>query len=268
VIIIKGTPSHDGENLPSLSKFLKDLKNLTIIDTCQEIQDFCCIPEPTLDNIESSVKLLTSTKCKYCVFHGNVESAVYPSGQPVDANSACCIKKDVFKKFDFTFLGHIHKAQWITGLNACYAGSLGRWCFGEEEPKGCFIHDFLGNKVTSQFVDILSPEYKTYYIATDSLEQFINDYKTTEPIRIILNQPLTKLISIPKYIKVESKVEKTSITENQVLNALVESELPLRQKVKTYIQEKLKINVTSEITAVIDEVVPAEIAISSNEGES
>jgi len=261
IIIIKGTPSHDCENLESLYNFLNDLDKghrVALALGSTEVGDFCCIPEPTLQTITETTKLLASTKCKFCLFHGNIESAKYPSGIEVDATSECCIKKSMFKKFYTVFGGHIHKQQKIAGLKAYYAGSLGRWQFGEEDPKGFYIHEGSPSDMKATFVEVHSPEYKTHYINVEDLEAFVTAHPTPTPVKVVITQPLKKTMTIPKHIKVEARVSSESVTENETLIKLSQSDSSMKEKAKIYIQEKLKIVITPTLAAALDQVMPGE----------
>ena len=138
LMIIMGTKNHDSDQLKLFYPYLDDPElDLRIIEKIQfEWVNGCrvlCIPELYNISDEEYNKVLWESGVYDMVFmHGSIEGAVYDNKMG---------QAKMFKPSDFGFCmgpviaGHIHTGPALHGF-CYYNGSLIRWNFGEEEPKG------------------------------------------------------------------------------------------------------------------------------------
>ena len=186
VILLKGTPSHDGDNL----RMIKELKNerIFIADRIGQIgfdstgftdqnSGGClisCVPAPTKASVLEAkgsgaisenhfdiADLLrdvfqmwgqkVGSKLHIIVGHFTIRGSEASTGQQMVGKDVDLGTGDLaLAKPTLVLLGHIHKAQgW--GM-IYYCGSITRLNFGEEEDKGFFIHEADGSKAVSQFI--------------------------------------------------------------------------------------------------------------------
>jgi DNA repair protein SbcD/Mre11 len=189
-ILLKGTPSHDGDNL----RMIKELKNerIFIADrigqigfdstgfTDQKSGDclISCVPAPTKASVLEAkgngtisenhfdiADLLrdvfqmwgqkVGSKLHIIVGHFTIRGSETSTGQQMVGKDVDLGTGDLaIAKPTLVLLGHIHKAQsW--GM-IYYCGSITRLNFGEEEDKGFFIHEILrneeGSRIQSRFI--------------------------------------------------------------------------------------------------------------------
>lgn len=97
------------------------------------------------------------------VGHFEVENARLSSEQEFFSQSYTLSWKDM-SKINAMFLGHIHVPQQIKTPNfpIYYSGSLIANTFGEEEPKGFYVHDTDDLENGSKFIEIKSRKYVTW----------------------------------------------------------------------------------------------------------
>lgn len=82
------------------------------------------------------------------------------------------IPKGAFEGFDEVWIGHYHNQQEFDypGGKGFYIGSTHQSNFGEDDQKGCRI---LYNDGTSEFVKLKFPEYKTFSIQVEALNDVV-----------------------------------------------------------------------------------------------
>jgi len=249
ILIVRGTPSHDRDNLNTLKTVFKKNTKIRIFTAPVEWKDFCCVPEPNISNSKQSIQLLSQTQLPYVVFHGSIESSVLPMGLTIESVSKVFLKKALFKKFKLGCCGHIHIAQQLKNTTCYYSGSLGRFAFGEEHPKGFYYHN-LADK-THDFIQVDSPPYETYeFDNEDGVKDFLETCNKEDPVRVILTKPRQQQLEIPSNIKIEVRVDKKSVTEDTELQRLAGIEgMPLADKTLAYMRDKMKLTVTDELEA-------------------
>lgn len=190
VLLLKGTPSHDGDNL----KMIKELKNerIFIADRIGQIgfdntgftdqKSGCiisCVPAPTKASVleakgngtisENHFEIAdllrdvfqmwgqkVGSKLHIIVGHFTIRGSETSTGQQMVGKDVDLGTGDLtLAKPTLVLLGHIHKAQgW--GM-IYYCGSITRLSFGEEEDKGFFIHEIPrneeGSRTRSRFIE-------------------------------------------------------------------------------------------------------------------
>lgn len=179
-IILKG--NHDtyvAEELGHTSSAIKELKipYITIVDEPEMLHydDVAITAMPYIHQgrgdrkkIEDVVEYYTETvemlksqsgkKKNICIAHQAVDKLKLSSEQEKDLSmfSEAVIPLDVFKDFDITFLGHIHKHQGVQKKPpVVYCGSVDRVDFGEaNEEKGFMLYDTDTKKANFIKIDI------------------------------------------------------------------------------------------------------------------
>jgi len=244
VSFTKGTHSHDRSNLLTLKDIFKD--RIEVYQSPTDEGGFCFVPEPTINTIEETIKMISSTDAPHLVYHGDIESAKYPSGVNAEDKSSCFLRKSLFKKFALVMAGHIHSNQRLKGTSIYYTGSLGRFQFGEEEDKGFYVHSLVKEKWASVFIPVKSPAYKTYGVENDTeLEALIASLDNEEPVRVLMSKSRQKTLTIPKFVSIEANIDRTPVTSSKI-QELAASDKPMYDKVITYIEEKMQLE-TNEI---------------------
>ena len=201
--IIKGTSSHDNNQLENLRLFEKSSSvDLRIFDTVTSEslkgKDILYIPEEYMKNVGEYYEEYFSKTYDMIFGHGmfketsfnamKQESAITLSKAPVfDSKmmSSICRGPIIF--------GHIHVACSI-GKQITYVGSFSRWVYGEEQPKGFLVTELTDKKFTNTFIEnTLAEKYDTATtIVTESTsfepESFIEKMKglLKDHLRIII----------------------------------------------------------------------------------
>ena len=140
--IIKGTSSHDNDQLDNLEVF-KDICDFKVVNTFSDENfrgiDIVYIPEEYIDD-EGYYDKLYNGSYDLGFGHGMVKEAAFVAHKQ---ESAITMKKapvfDTNKLLGaikgVCMFGHIHTPMRIK-KRFYYCGSFSRWCFGEEEDKG------------------------------------------------------------------------------------------------------------------------------------
>jgi len=178
-IILKG--NHDtyvAEGLGHTSSVIKelDIPHITIVDEPElhVFKDVAIVAMPymhqgrnglkTVEEVEAyykeTVGMLRSQsgkKLNVCLAHQTVDKAVMSAGyRDLTSFDEAVIPLDVFKDFDATILGHIHKHQGVQkSPPVVYCGSIDRKDFGEaKEEKGFVLYDTNVKKVNFIKIDV------------------------------------------------------------------------------------------------------------------
>lgn len=142
VRIVKGTLSHDNDQLDNLTMFtdICDFKVINHLDSeSYKGIDIRYIPEEYVDD-ESYYENVYSGEYDLCFGHGMIKEAAFVAHKQESGNTMK--KAPVFdsKKLlehikGVCIFGHIHTPM-IVRKRFYYCGSFSRWCFGEEDDKG------------------------------------------------------------------------------------------------------------------------------------
>ncbi len=108
--------------------------------------------------------------CHLLVGHFTIGGAVTSTGQVMIGREIEVSREQIdMANADLVCLGHIHKSQWISP-NIYYAGSIYRENWGEQEPKGFFVHGlpdiFSSVPIKSRFIE--NPTRKLRKIEIDT----------------------------------------------------------------------------------------------------
>jgi DNA repair exonuclease SbcCD nuclease subunit len=96
----------------SVDLLLQEYDNINVIDSPQTIHldyqnvthDVCMMPWICVENYEDSMTELKNTSATICMGHFEIEGFAMYRGMPSHEG----LKRDLFRKFDFTFSGHYH----------------------------------------------------------------------------------------------------------------------------------------------------------------
>lgn len=170
LIIVKGTPSHDSDQLKMFYHYLGNEDDVTYIVEHIGFVEFnghriLCIPE------EHGIPVEEYNNCLYnsglydiAVFHGMIKNACYGADTPtLDTSGAPIFDIQHFVLCKGPIIGgHIHTPKCLKS-HMYYTGSPYRWCYGEEEEKGfivCCMND-MTNEYITHFQPIESFRYDT-----------------------------------------------------------------------------------------------------------
>lgn len=143
VRVIKGTLSHDNDQLDNLHMF-SDMCDFKIINALEgeffRGSNILYMPEEYLDDDESYYDEWVNTTWDLIFGHGMIKEAAFIAHKQ---ESAITMKKAIILKTEkmldvckgIILFGHIHTAGKYK-KRFYYGGSFSRWCFGEEEDKG------------------------------------------------------------------------------------------------------------------------------------
>ena len=209
VVVMRGTPNHDGEGqFRVLTKMLSHNKKVFIVVTPQiistPIADIACIPGFDKQEFRSKFSGLSAedenlvwtknisdmvlglrAQCSnngnpailmahYTVTGCNMESgqtSFFTNFEPVIPRESLQMAR-----FDGVFLGHIHRPQKIVGLNnVFYSGAINAMNFNDEgQERGFWIHEFASNKITSSdFIETPYRQFKTIEWEKEDVEDYL-----------------------------------------------------------------------------------------------
>lgn len=211
--IIKGTESHDNQQLDVLEHLLSSNCDVRIINTVEKeylFEDFhvLYIPEEYMKDKDEYYKDYFNDRYDMIFGHGMVNEVAFASKS--QTSEVTMSKAPIFKTETLIdicngpiFFGHIHKSQKIKN-HMYYVGSYSRWCFGEEEDKGFmkvsydtskydYDIDFIVNKLARTF-DTMVVDYNSSFYKNDPNQQIeyimnIVDTSNADKLRVIFNIP-------------------------------------------------------------------------------
>lgn len=147
VRIIKGTKTHDFNQLDNFKTYEKTFKNLKIINTISE-EEYCgvkilYVPEEYMNDQNAFYAEYKEREYNYIIGHGTWD--VFAFQNQIQESERLIHGSPVFKynewenavKDGLIIFGHIHTRNKHKKLY--YIGSYSRWCFGEEKPKGFLV---------------------------------------------------------------------------------------------------------------------------------
>lgn len=169
LIIIKGTPSHDSDQLKlfysQMDQWFSIVEHIGFVN--HNGYRILCIPEEHGLDVSEYTKALYSDWYDMAIFHGLLKGSCYGADTPTIDTSG----PPIFSLNHFRFCagpiigGHIHVANCFQS-HMYYTGSPYRWCFGEEQEKGFIVMcmDDDTRKYMVHFEPIKSLTYTTINI--------------------------------------------------------------------------------------------------------
>jgi DNA repair exonuclease SbcCD nuclease subunit len=211
--IIKGTESHDNQQLDTLVNLFDINCDIKIINTVEDewlFDDFRClyIPEEYMKDQDEYYEPYMKNMYDMIFGHGMVNEVAFVAKN--QQSEVTVSRAPIFKTEKLLsickgpiFFGHIHKAQQIKD-DMYYVGSYSRWCFGETEPKGfmtvvyspknsAYETEFIENTNARTFNTMVVDTNSKFYSFDDNkqVEYLINAVRENKSdyIRLIFNIP-------------------------------------------------------------------------------
>ena len=211
--IIKGTESHDNQQLQVLRHMTASNCDFKIINTVEAEDLFenmyvLYVPEEYVKDPNEYYKEYFNRSYDMVFGHGMFTEVAFAASY--QKSEVTMNKAPVFKSKEFInicrgpiFFGHIHKSQCIKH-QIYYTGSFSRWSFGEDEPKGfmmvgytpetsAFKVEFIENKDVNDYVTMAVGDESTLYDGepADEIHSIVN-WVNSNPAyrkRLIFNIP-------------------------------------------------------------------------------
>ena len=178
---VYGTESHEWKQYKIIETAKTNL-DIKVIHYCEEEELFpdfnvLYIPEEHIySKSEYYEKYLSNTKKYDYIFgHGVIREVMKEAALSSDKGESKRKKVPVFSTGELmyackgqTYFGHYHIN---TNMNdeVIYCGSLNRWIFGEEDPKGMYYIEKKNDEYNNEFIENEYAEiYKTIYFGYDS----------------------------------------------------------------------------------------------------
>lgn len=178
---VYGTESHEWKQYKIIETAKTNL-DIKVIHYCEEEELFpdfnvLYIPEEHIySKSEYYEKYLSNAKRYDYIFgHGVIREVMKEAALSSDKDESKRKKVPVFSTGELmyackgqTYFGHYHIN---TNMNdeVIYCGSLNRWIFGEEDPKGMYYIEKKNDKYNNEFIENEYAEiYKTIYFGYDS----------------------------------------------------------------------------------------------------
>ena len=178
---VYGTESHEWKQYKIIETSKTNL-DIKVIHYCEEEELFpdfnvLYIPEEHIySKSEYYEKYLSNTKKYDYIFgHGVIREVMKEAALSSDKDESKRKKVPVFSTGELmyackgqTYFGHYHIN---TNMNdeVIYCGSLNRWIFGEEDPKGMYYIEKKNDEYNNEFIENEYAEiYKTIYFGYDS----------------------------------------------------------------------------------------------------
>jgi DNA repair exonuclease SbcCD nuclease subunit len=186
--ILKGTMSHDFSQLEML-KPLEDSDLMFRIISTVEIEEWddgmkCLyIPEEYCENWKKYYTPFLEQRPDFILGHGTFDFTSFASQKQeseLNIKSSPVFERDYILNYTkFVLFGHIHTHQYSKSV--IYPGSFSRFSFGEENPKGFLLVEYLPDKFKFEFIENKhAPTYVTINldkISSEGLEDKINVVK-------------------------------------------------------------------------------------------
>lgn len=177
LIIVKGTPSHDSDQLKMFYHYIGQDNVISIMEHIGFVEfnghRILCVPEEHGLPVDDYIQCLNNSGFyDMAVFHGMLKNACYGADTPTLETSGAPV-------FDIRHFyncrgpiigGHIHTPKCLQS-HMYYTGSPYRWCFGEEEAKGFIVCCF--NETTNQYMTHFQP-IESFRYDTVNLDEYLN----------------------------------------------------------------------------------------------
>lgn len=272
--VIKGTKTHDFNQLDNFKYLEKQYSNLKIINTVSE-EDYqgvkiLYVPEEYMNDQVSYYEEYKNKKYDMMIGHGTwdvfafdnqiIESERYIKGSPVFNYK----EWENVIKYKIVF-GHIHAHNIHKKLE--YTGSFSRWIFGEEKPKGFLVTklDLENERIETEFIEnTLAQKYDTINMSDileddDNIEDVVKRIskltKDNKKIKIKIDENLdTEDLNILKESSTNVKFEMKSVRE-QIKEDVIEEhdflKYDLNKNLQLYIKETYNTDISEEEIAEI-----------------
>lgn len=196
LVVIAG--NHDGSlknssRLDAISPIIKALNNDRITylkNSCEyKLSDDVCLNVLSIFDVDTWQLPSQPDIVNIAMYHGVVNGSETDVGWKTSDKHG--IESSFFGSFDYTFLGDIHKQQFLSPKVA-YAGSLIQQNFGENEEKGYLLWDIYGkNEYTVEFRQLENPSpFITMELSEEGMLPEM-DLKVGAHIRVVTNHSIS-----------------------------------------------------------------------------
>lgn len=268
--IIKGTKTHDFNQLDNFDQLESTYNNLKIIKTVTEEEidhlKILYVPEEYMNDEKEFYKDYKNKNYDIIMGHGTWDICAFQNQILESERNISNSPVFIYKEWEnivnyYIMFGHIHTRQHYKKLY--YPGSYSRWIFGEEKTKG-FYHSIINledKKYKMLFIENkLATKYETINLSSiinkeDSIEDIINKINNVKndntKIKIDNNIEKDKLeiiketFSSDNTTKIELKSIKDKI-EEEVNNELDFLGNDILLNIKNYIKYKFNEEVSIE----------------------
>ena len=189
---------------PALVRAVHQNETLTSHELCMDF-----LVQKSLDKVPAKAR-------RVAIAHGFIAgSSESESERPLSVGGSSNISSNIFKKFHYTALGHLHNSQTAGDKNICYSGSLLKYSFDEyKQEKGINIVDLDATgdskitkvslqpqydvkKIQGKFIEILKDDLK-FPPSTDYMAVVLEDDKPILDIHGQLEKKYPNLLQIER----------------------------------------------------------------------
>ena len=182
VVILKGTQSHDYNQLDNFTHMYSDKFNIinTITEDRVEDMKILYVPEEIIEeDMEEYYKSFHNKEYDYIFGHGTFQHIAFASKNTIEYTAykkVPVFPSDFWKAKHGVYFGHIHKHDEYKGkYNVNYVGSFSRWKHGEEDDKGFYIINSDNNIENDFIVNEKAPLY-----ITENIDKIIDSNRTID----------------------------------------------------------------------------------------
>lgn len=217
------------------------------------------------NSIDFEAQSIPNSFKKVAIGHLAIEGCLYSDGEIDDIANELICNKDIFKSFDYTWMGHIHKFQEVqVKPYLAHIGSMDLSDFGEAD-QGKYIVVFDTEKISHDYVLIPSRKLKNISIEIP---------ENTEDYLSYIDQQIEGLDFTDAIVKMEIKLPNNSndinkIKINEKLKSLgvfnvsgisvIKKTNNISIKTENKISNKMDINSAINIWASNKEKIPEEL---------
>jgi DNA repair exonuclease SbcCD nuclease subunit len=270
--IIKGTKTHDYNQLDNFKCFEKQFKFFKVIDKISEETyegvKFLYVPEEYMNDQDSFYEEYKKQSWNYIIGHGSwdkfaFQNQITESERPIKGSPVFIYNewKNAIGNGLIMF-GHIHAYNNYKQLY--YTGSFTRWCFGEELDKGFMFSEFDIEKEKATSVEFIknkyAQEFKTVSIKDETnsdLEELVDKINELSSKGVNYRVKLDKDISLDKLdiIRETFSTDDTIKIELQSMADKIEEEAKeehdflsdnSNENIKAFIKEKNDFDISIE----------------------
>ena len=207
-------------------------KNLHLMkdSCCVDLDDGFSLYSLSIFDSDGWLTPKDKSKVNLAMYHGQVGKCLTDTGWKIHGK-----EDNLFDQYDYTFLGDIHKRQFVSKRKA-YPGSLIQQNFGEEVEKGYLIWDIEDkDRFTTEFVALTNPKpFITIGVDENLIVEELNIPKGVRA-RLVFKQNLPVDILNKKVGEIKSIIKPESVS---FLNLVDDKENTKRlKKLESYSDE-------------------------------
>lgn len=202
---------------------------------------------------------------KIAVGHLAIEGCLYSDGEIDDVANELICNKDIFKSFDYTWMGHIHKFQEVqTKPYVAHIGSMDLSDFGEAD-QGKYLVVFDTEKVSYDYVLVPSRRLKNISIEIPENTEDYLSYIDQQIEGLDFNEAIVKMeIKLPNNsndinkLKINEKLKSLGVFNVSGISVIKKTN-NISIKTENKISNKMDINSAINVWASNKEKIPEEL---------